>query len=56
MMVKELRRRKKRNGETVAEFDTGKLLVRLTCSFSGGETLDELLYVLACRKLAERLA
>ena len=56
MQVKELHRRKTQTDETVVEFEAGKLLVRLINTYDSKRTLDELIYVIACRKLAERLA
>ena len=56
MQVKELRRDRKQTGETIAEFEAGQLLVRLTGTYGVKETLDDLLYVIACRKLAGKLA
>ena len=53
MQIKELCRRKIQTGETVAEFEAGHLLVRLIDTYDGKETLDELLYAIACQKLAE---
>ena len=54
MQIKELRR-SIQSGESVIEFTAGKLHVRLIDTYSGRITLDELLYVIACNKLAERL-
>jgi len=53
MQVKELYREKTQSGETVVEFEAGKLHVRLISTY-GGNTLDELLYAIACRKFTER--
>ena len=46
--------RKNHTSESVAEFEAGKLLVRLIRTFGEKETLDELLYKIACQKLVER--
>jgi len=56
MQVKELRRQKTETNETVVEFEAGKLLVRLINTYDSKRTLDDLIYIMACRKLAERLA
>ena len=53
MYAKELCRQKNQTGEMVAEFEVGKLLVRLISTYDSKRTLDELIYVLACRKMAE---
>ena len=41
MQIKELRRKRRQTGETVAEFEAGKLLVRLIDTYGSKETLDE---------------
>jgi hypothetical protein len=56
MNIKELRRSIKQGGETVTEFEVGKLHIRLIGTYGGEKTLDELLYIIACNKLAGRLA
>ena len=56
MQVKELYRQKTKPDETVVEFEAGKLFVRLINTYDNKRTLDDLIYVMACRKLAERLA
>ena len=56
MKVKELCRKKTNAGGTIVEFETGKLLVRLNDTYDNKITLDELIYVMACRKLTERQA
>jgi hypothetical protein len=56
MQVTELCREVKPTGETIVEFETGKLLVRLTQTYGSKRTLDEMLYVIACRRLSERMA
>ena len=56
MDIKELRREITETGETVAEFEAGKLHVRLIDTYNDRNTLDELLFVIACNKLSERVA
>ena len=56
MKVKELHRHQNLNGETIVELETGKLRVRLISTYCKQTALDEMLYQMACHKLAERLA
>jgi len=55
MQVKELRRKVKRAGVTV-EVEVDKLLVRLIGTYGKENTLEELIYILACRRLEDKLA
>jgi hypothetical protein len=55
MQITELRRSIKQSGENIAEFDTEKIHVRLIDTYSGRISFDDLLYIIACNKLAERL-
>jgi len=55
MQVKELRRKTKRTGATV-EFEVDKVLVRLIGTYGKEKTLEELIYILACRKLEDKIA
>ena len=56
MDIKELSRETTKAGETIAEYEAGKLHIRLIDTYNGMNTLDELLYVIACNKLSERVA
>ena len=56
MQVKELQRQNTQTGETVVELEAGKLLVRLIGSYDNNRPLDELIYVMACRKMAQQRA
>ena len=56
MQVKELKRKIKQTGETVVDFEVDKIRVRLINTYDKEKTLDEILYILACRRLAERIA
>jgi len=56
MQVKELNRQTKRTGETVVDFEVDKLRVRLIDTYHKEKSFDEVLYILACRRLAERIA
>jgi len=55
MQVTEVDRHTTSSGEMVAEFEAGKRSVQLIGTFEDRATLDDLLYSIACRKLAERL-
>ena len=54
MQIKELCRKKKQTGEVVAEFEAGKIIVRLIDTYNSEKSFEELLYIIACRKLNER--
>jgi hypothetical protein len=56
MQVNELCRSKELTGETIVKIEAGKQLVRLINTYTKDKALDEILYVLACRRLAERMA
>jgi len=56
MTVKELHRQHNKNGQTVVELETEKLVVRLISTYDKQKSLDEMIYIIACRKLADRLA
>ena len=56
MKITEINRNSKLNGEIIAEFDAGKLLVRLINSYAHETTLEELIYIIACNRLVERSA
>ena len=56
MQVRELHREEHQTGETVVEIETDKLLVRLINTYDKEKTFDEMLYIIACRRLATRLA
>jgi len=45
-----------KSGETITEYETGKLRIRLIDTYNDRTTLDELLYVIACNRLAEMVA
>jgi hypothetical protein len=53
MQVKELHRKKAQTGETVVELEIGKMIVRLIGTYDKKKPLDELIYVMACRKMAQ---
>ena len=55
MIINELLRKKAETGETIAEYEAGKLRIRLIESYCGKNTIDELLYFIACNKLSERV-
>jgi len=54
MQVKELRRKVKRTGVTV-EFEVDNLLVRLIGTYGKEKTLEEMIYILACRRLEDKI-
>ena len=56
MQVRELDRRIKRTGEIVVDIEIDKLRVRLISTYDKEKSFDEILYILACRRLAERIA
>jgi hypothetical protein len=56
MRVTELERRTACSGETIARFEIGKRSIQIVGTFENRATLDDLLYFIACRKIAERLA
>lgn len=56
MQIKELCRTENPSGETVVEYEAGKLLVRLIDTYDRAKTFEEMLYVIACRRLAAKLA
>jgi len=53
MEVKELRRDKKQSGENIVEYEADKIIVRLIETYDDKKSFEDLLYVIACRKLAE---
>ena len=44
-----------RSGEVVSKYETGKLSVELVGTFGDRAILDDLLYSIACHRLAQRL-
>lgn len=54
MQVTEIDRQTTCSGEMVAIFEAGKRSIQLVGTFEGRTTLDDLLYSIACRKIAER--
>jgi len=56
MQVKELRRKEKQTGETIVDIKADKLLVRLISTYSNGKTLEEMIYILACCRLEDKIA
>jgi len=54
--VKELNRKKTNNGEVVVEYETGKEKIRLIATYGEKNTLEDMIYHAACRKLSERLS
>lgn len=54
MQVTEVDRQTTHSGETVAIFKVGKRSVQLIGTFENRATLDDLLYSIACRKIAEQ--
>ena len=55
MQVTELDRQKICSGEMIAKFETGKRSIQLIGTFENKVTLDDLLYSIACQRIAERL-
>jgi len=53
MQIRELRRDKKQSGENIVEYEADNFIVRLIKTYDDKRPFDELLYVIACRKLAE---
>ena len=53
MQIKELCRDRKPSGENIVEYEADKKIVRLIKTYDDKKSFDELLYVIACRKLAE---
>ena len=53
--VKELHRQHNNDGQTIVQIETGKLMVRLINTYDKKSTLDEMLYMIACRRLADRI-
>jgi len=56
MQAKELRRQTNISGETIVEIEVENMRVRLTSTYDGKATFDEVIYILACDKLADRIA
>ena len=57
MQIKEMQRLKKeQTGETVVDIEAGRLRVRLINTYNNERLLDEIIYTLACRRFAERMA
>lgn len=55
MQITELERRTTDSGETIAKFKSGKRSIQIVGTFENKATLDNLLYSIACRRIAERL-
>lgn len=55
MQITELERRTTGSGETIAKFKAGKRAIQLVGTFENKAALDDLLYSIACRRIAERL-
>jgi len=55
MQVTEVDRRTTCSGEMVAIFEAGKRSIQLIGTFEDRATLDDLLYSIACQRIAERL-
>ncbi len=54
MQVTEVKRQTTHSGEMVTMFKAGKRSIQLIGTFEDRATLDDLLYSIACRKIAER--
>ena len=54
MQVTELDRRTTCSGEMIARFEAGKRSIQIIGTFENRATLDDLLYSIACQKIAER--
>lgn len=55
MQITELERRTTDSGETIAKFKAGKRSIQVVGTFENKATLDDLLYSIACRRIAEWL-
>ncbi len=55
MQITELERRTNGSGETIVKFKAGKRSIQIVGTFENKATLDDLLYSIACRRIAERL-
>ena len=55
MQITELERRTTGSGEMIAKFKAGKRAIQLVGTFENKAVLDDLLYSIACRRIAERL-
>jgi len=56
MYVKELCRQKKRTGETIAEFEVDKLIVRLIGTYDKERSLEDIIFMMACRRYMDKIA
>ena len=56
MQVTELHRQQNQDGQTIVEYKADKLVVRLITTYDKKKSLDEVIYMMACRKLAGKLA
>ncbi len=54
MQVTEVDRQTTSSGEMVTIFEAGKRSIQLIGTFENRATLDDLLYSIACQKIAER--
>lgn len=55
MIVRELNRRRKKNGQTTVEYETDKLRMRLINTYDARKTFEDLFYEITCRKLAKEI-
>lgn len=55
MQITELERRTTDSGETIAKFKAGKRSIQVVGTFENKATLDDLLYSIACGRIAEWL-
>ncbi|MCL2149853.1 MAG: hypothetical protein FWH51_02830 [Dehalococcoidia bacterium] len=55
MSVKELNRKQNNQGQTIVEIETGKQVFRLINTYDNQHTLEELIYTIARRRLADRV-
>ena len=55
MIVKELNRKLNTDGKTVAEYEAGKLHLRIIDSYDNKRSFEDLIYVVACHRLAGQI-
>jgi hypothetical protein len=56
VQITEIKNGNKKIGKNIAEYEADKKVVRLTKTYNNKNTFDDLLFVIACRRLAEHTA
>ena len=55
MMIRELNRQPRCNGQTVVDYEVGSLRVRLINTYDNSKSFEDLIYTIACRRLAAQI-